>query len=124
MVKVESDEIKSAYHLNALDLLDEIRWFEQVVQTRLKIHYGEDCEVSSIFEIAAPVLLKKESVYAEFIRFYQLSVSERLILILALLPHVCPQVLDIFLSSRQTGSHSLTEFGGLKAVAHSGFIPT
>lgn len=124
MVTVVANEKKSAYYLNALDLLEEIRWFEQVVQTRLKIHYGEDCDVKSIFEIPAPVLLEKESVYAEFIRFYQLSVAERLILILALLPHVCPQALDIFLSNRQTNNHSLTEFGGLKAVAHSGFIPT
>jgi AAA+ superfamily predicted ATPase len=113
-----------AFHLNALDLLDEIKWFEEVIQTRLKIHYAEACEVSSIYEIAAPELSKKESIYAEFVRFYDLTFSERLILMLALLPHVCPQVLDLFLPKTQSKDRANTEFGGLKGAAHSGFLPT
>lgn len=114
----------AAFHSNAVDLLDEITWFEKVVQTRLKIHYGEECELSSIYEVAAPELSEKTSVYAEFISFYQLSFSERLMLMLALLPHICPQILDVFSIKNQTKERTQTEFGGLKGVAHGGFMPT
>jgi len=115
---------KEAYHLNALDLLDEIRWFEEVIQTRLKMHYGEDCKGTSIYDIPAPELSEKESIYAEFVHFYRLSTSERLILLLALLPNICPQVLDVFLANAQTPGQLATQIGGLKGSAHSGFLPT
>ncbi len=115
---------REAYHLNALALLDEISWFETVIQTRLKLHYRQEAEVNSIFEIPAPQLLSEESIYAEFVSFYQLSVSERLILMLALVPHVSPQILDVFLIQNSTTNRGFTEFGGLKGAAHSGFIPT
>jgi len=115
---------QESYYLNALDLLDEIRWFEQVVQTRFKIHFDQGSDVNSIFEVAPPELSEKESIYAEFVRFYQLSFSERLMLMLALAPHINPQVLDVFLIRNAATNRVTTEFGGLKGAAHSGFIPT
>lgn len=123
MVDNRTIQKKEAYHLNALDLLDEINWFENVLQARLKIHVGEDCEYTSIYEIEAPELSDRDSVYTEFIRFYQLTFNERLVLMLALLPHVCPQVLDVFFQKGQA-NRGVTEYGGLKGVAHNGFIPT
>lgn len=113
-----------SHHANALDLLNEIKWFEQVIQTRFKLHYQQDCEVKSIYEIPSPELNDKESIYAEFVRFYQLSFSERLILVLALIVHVSPHILDVFLSQNPQINRSFTEYGGLKGSAHSGFIPT
>ena len=124
MVTNLPDVKKDAFHLNALDLLDEIKWFEVVVQTRYKIHDGEDCEVTSIYDLPAPELAEKESIYAEFVRFYRLSTSERLILLLAILPHICPQVLDLFLVKAQASGQTATQTGGLKGSAHSGFLPT
>ena len=115
---------KDAYYLNALDLLDEINWFGKVLQARLKNHYGEEADVESIYTIAPPELISKESVFTEFIRFYKLSFSERLILILALLPHISPQLLDVFFNKTALKDRGNTEFGGLKGTAHSGFLPT
>jgi len=116
--KVES------HHANALDLLDEIKWFEQVIQARIKLQHGLECEVNSIYEIPAPELTDKESIYAEFVNFYELSYSERLVLILALVLHINPQTLDVFLLQNTSTHHGFTEYGGLKGSAHSGFIPT
>lgn len=113
-----------AYHLNAIDLVKEIEWFEKVLDTRLKLYFGEECSYNHIYEIAVPEDKGQTSVFKEFIRFYNLSFNERLILMMALLPHINPQLLDIFFTRNKASERGYTEFGGLKGTAHSGFLPT
>jgi DNA polymerase III delta prime subunit len=115
---------KDAQYLNALDLLQEMNWFEKVLQTRLKLYFNEECECSSIYDIRPPEVHDYGSVFSEFISFYDLSVTERLILMLAVLPHVCPQLLDVFFTRNLLRDRGNTEFGGIKGTAHSGFLPT
>ena len=43
---------------------------------------------------------------------------------LALMPHVCPQILDIFFVQNKNFDRPYTEFGGWKGLSHSGFLPT
>jgi ATPase family protein associated with various cellular activities (AAA) len=120
-----AEKILSKHHLNATDLLKEIEWFGKVVDTRMKLYLDEECEYASIHEIPAPDHDAAGSVFAEFILFYKLSFSERIVLMLALLPHICPQMLDIFFSrSSSATGRGRTEFGGLKGTAHNGFLPT
>ena len=122
---VNVDTIKNdLQYLNALDLLKEIEWFNEVAEARMKLNEGEETAYENIFQITPPDLKPSESVFAEFITFYQLSFSERIILMLALVPHICPQLLDIFLGRNQYTERGHTEFGGLKGGAHSGFLPT
>lgn len=113
-----------AHYLNAVDLVKEIEWFGKVLDTRLKLHFGEDCQYQDIYEIDAPAYSLQPSVFTEFIRFYQLSFNERLVLMLALLPHINPQMLDVFFARNKSSERGHTEFGGLKGTAHSGFLPT
>jgi len=53
-----------------------------------------------------------------------LNLSERLLLILAMIPHIKPQLLDVLWVQNRTTMRGFTEFGGLKGINHSGFIPT
>ncbi|TKK69877.1 ATP-binding protein [Ilyomonas limi] len=115
---------KELHYLNAVDLLKEIEWFNNVLDTRIKLHLAQECAYTSIYEIACPDYTASESVFAEFINFYQLTFSERIVLMLALAPHVYPQMLDVFFSRNQHTERGYTEFGGLKGAAHSGFLPT
>ena len=112
------------HYLNAIDLIKEIEWFGTVLETRLKLYFEEDCLYKDITEIEAPDTGEQQSVFSEFIRFYKLSFHERLVLMLALLPHVNPQLLDVFFIRNKTSERGHTEFGGLKGTAHSGFLPT
>ncbi len=50
-------------YLNALDLVTEIEWFGKVLDTRLKLHFGEECPYQNIYEIDAPDLNGQESVF-------------------------------------------------------------
>ena len=124
MITTETIPKRELYHQNAIDLLKEIEWFSKVVDTRMKLYLEDKCEYNSIYEIAPPEHPAPASVFAEFIQFYQLSFSERIVLLLALLPHIYPQMLDVFFSHRQGSDRGRTEFGGVKGSAHCGFLPT
>jgi AAA+ superfamily predicted ATPase len=123
---VNTDPIlkKDLQQLNATDLLQEIEWFNTVVETRMKLHFGQECTYQNIYEVTAPDLTEQSSVFAEFINFYKLSFSERIVLMLALLPHIYPQALDAFFSQNTTTNRGHTEFGGVKGSTHGGFLPT
>src|SRR5690606_8811864 len=87
-------------------------------------HFNEESEIKDIFEVKAPEDSIQESVFSEFLHFYQLSFIERLLLMLALIPHIYPQALDMFFHRNSSTERGFTEFGGLKGGAHSGFLPT
>jgi ATPase family associated with various cellular activities (AAA) len=56
--------------------------------------------------------------------FFGLSETEKAILLIALAPHIRPQILDIFPTLRQSQQQPFTEFGGHTGQNHHGFLPT
>lgn len=54
----------------------------------------------------------------------QLTQEELIIFMLALLPHISPHVLDIFLLRNKELDIPYTNIGGWKGVSHIGFLPT
>ncbi|PSL44801.1 ATPase family protein associated with various cellular activities (AAA) [Chitinophaga niastensis] len=124
-------------NLNAKSLALEIGWFASVVNARLRNCFGnENNGLSTDFvvkdngtyitpeEIPAPDFSDDHSVYAEFVSYYKLSREERLLLMLTIIPHVQPHLLDVFFSLNKSISRGYTEFGGIRGSRHSGFIPT
>ncbi|WP_428508474.1 ATP-binding protein [Roseateles sp.] len=53
-----------------------------------------------------------------------LSREERLLLALALVPHLRPAALDLLYMRNQNLERGFTEFGGIKSQNHGGFMPT
>ena len=101
----------------------EIAWFARVVDLRFRIHGGE-IEDADVLALEPPPLDHLAVPYAAAIKAAQLEPSERLVLILAALPHLRPQALDSFLIQNSASGRPFTEFGGAAAGAHSGFRPT
>lgn len=120
---VQQMEISPA-QANAFTLQREMEWFAQVIETRMKLYFGEDCVYTSIFEVPLPGHEGDSSMYAGFLHYYNLHIYERIILLLALCPHVKPELLDVFLSENTHTRRGYTEFGGIRGNQHSGFIPT
>lgn len=108
---------------NAQDLDRELDWLASLLDTRFKLYFGESCEVADVLEIAPPVLTGSSSEYARLVTGYGLTFAERLALILALTPHIRPQLLDLFYTRNQTFDRRFTEFGGV-ARADGGFLPS
>lgn len=109
---------------NAKHLEKELQWFSQVLDVRFKIYFDKDCPVDNIFALEPPGLNGQVSNYSRFLDDFGLNKAERLMLVLALIPHVRPEVLDIFFTQNAHYNRGFTEFGGLQGKKYSGFLPT
>jgi len=111
-------------YLNAKTLLADFEWFQAVVDTRMKLSFNRECEHDSIYKISPPSIEENGSSYADFVAHYNPGFEERIIILLALAPHVAPQLLDVFFVKNNFTDRGFTEFGGLKGSSHAGFLPT
>jgi hypothetical protein len=109
---------------NALDLCRELDWFATVLDGRLKSYLNNGHKNPPAADIAPPDLNGSDSSYARFIRSHELSVAERIVLLLALIPHIRPQLLDALWTRNQRTERGFSEFGGLGGTNHGGFLPT
>jgi ATPase family protein associated with various cellular activities (AAA) len=105
----------------------EIGWFSRLLDLRFRIHAGE--ARGDVLRLCPPPPLplpfaEGEAAYAEAVRDAGLSEAERLILILAILPHLRPQALDPLLIKNHSSERRFTEFGGADGAGRSGFRPT
>ncbi|SEM90317.1 ATP-binding protein [Nitrosomonas marina] len=110
--------------LNAESLEREVKWFKAIVKARFDLYFGRETDIDEIYAISAPDLLSDQSEFAQIIRETGMGFEERLIVILALLPHLQPQALDFFMMNNQDLARGFTEFGGWRGKFHSGFLPT
>ena len=55
---------------------------------------------------------------------HQVAPRVRLIVLLALIPHVRPQLLDVLCTRNEATQRGFAEFGGCTAASHGGFLPT
>ncbi|MCI5221339.1 MAG: hypothetical protein D3924_01310 [Candidatus Electrothrix sp. AR4] len=113
---------------NAATLEWECTWFELVLEASLGLDCAEEGEeeprLQNPYAVTPPDLRNDPSPYARTVRHYELGFAKRLILILALLPHLCPCLLDIFSINNKGIERSFAEFGGLNGVAHGGLLFT
>src|SRR3954464_12901629 len=99
---------------NACDLEQELSWFARVLDARFKLYFGQESVVPDVFAATPPDLRASGSPYATFVQHYQLSFAERTALVLSLVPHIRPQLLDIFFTKNSTFDRKFTEFGGIR----------
>jgi hypothetical protein len=109
---------------NAETIGRELEWFGEVVDTRMKLYFGQECGYAAVGEVVPPEYGRGSGYYADFIRTHRCTAAERLVLMLALAPHIRPQLLDVFCIKNATYDKSFCEFGGLKGITHGGFLPT
>lgn len=110
--------------LNSSSLTKEFTWLNLVIKTRFALYFGQESNYDSIEEIRPPFLNNDSSMYAEICAKYNMGYMERIVLLLALAPHMSPQILDVFYTRNETYGRGFTEFGGVKGHQHSGFLPT
>ncbi len=116
--------MNSEQELNEKTLESELEWFSAVLNARLKIYLKHDTDIQSIYEIHPPDLSSSDCNYAELVKLHGFDFEERIVLILALVPHLRPELLDILWLKNETTGRRFSEFGGIKKANHRGFLPT
>src|ERR1700712_1656119 len=109
-----ADALIANLQQSAQDLERDIDWLANTLEARLKAYFGEPTHSPALPEEGpvAPVLGDSQSSYARFLTRYDISTAERLIIVLALVPHLRPQLLDVLHTRNEITQRSFTEFGG------------
>lgn len=116
--------VTDIFHKNCEVVESELEWFQKVLDTRFRLYFNHDCEYNAIFELAPPDVETVDTPYARLVKHYEMNFQERLVFILALIPHIKPQLLDVFFTRNETSARDFTEFGGRNGHAFRGFLPT
>lgn len=97
-------------------------WFQQVLDTAIRLYFKQESEISSLLEVEPPFSPWWEQMTGR--SHEQISFEEKVVIMLALMPHLYPQALDIFFVNNKNFDRPYTEFGGWKGLSHGGFLPT
>jgi AAA+ superfamily predicted ATPase len=111
----------------AIQAQKEDDWLNKLFNTKSNdaaAETGDTAAPAVSADTQPPGLSDDLSVYAGFVKYYKLNTSERLLLMLALVPYLQPHLLDVFFSPNKKSGRGFTEFGGIKGSRHGGFIPT
>lgn len=109
--------------MNKITVRHYIHWFQQVVSAAFQLYFRQECEVDSIRDIAPPDDASWHDLFGTPAAVHP-TFDEKIIVMLALMPHLHPQGLDLFFVINKNFDRPYTEFGGWKGNAHSGFLPT
>ena len=122
--EILEDNSTTRLEANAKILRKEMEWLKTALDTRINLYFGQPADFQSIWEIEVPNLDDYPSMYSDIVNRFNMSLSDRLIVLLALAPHVAPQLLDCLFVRNESNGQVFTEFGGLKGNVHRGFLPT
>lgn len=115
---------RSKIESNATDIDREISWFREILKTRALLNAREESPYKGVYDVPQPEFNGSGSTFAGFLKTHNLDFEERFLLALALVPHIKPELLDMFLVKNEATQQIYTEFGGKRGKNHNGFLPT
>ena len=100
---------------------EHIDWFEAVLHVTIGVYFQQQgFENASVGQLRFPSSKWLE----EATKHSDITFEERVIVMLALMPHIKPQALDTFFLQNGALDRQFTQFGGWKGLSHGGFLPT
>lgn len=102
-----------------------VLWLDQLINDRMNAYFADqnDPAIWAMDSIGFPEP-DGHSPLEITIRKHELTPAEVLVVVLALIPHLKPQMLDIFFAKNTLFDRGFTEFGGIKSETFGGFVPT
>lgn len=100
---------------------EHIGWLEAVLHVTIGVYFQQQgFENASVGQLRPP----SSKWLDEATKHCDISFEERVIVMLALMPHIKPQALDTFFLQNGALDRQFTQFGGWKGLSHGGFLPT
>ena len=100
---------------------EHIEWFEAVLHVTIGVYFHQQgFENASVGQLRLPSSKWLE----ESTKHNNITFEERVVVMLALMPHIKPQALDTFFLQNGALDRQFTQFGGWKGLSHGGFLPT
>lgn len=110
---------------NALIITEEINWFSNVLDHRIKKLEDNSFETLYFSETLPPDISQKNSAYADLVNNYQLGPAERLLLISSLLPHISPETFTSRIRDKESALKiRYPKLGGYFDATFTNFVPT
>lgn len=109
---------------NILALELELDWLAANIQTIIENYLSAAARPYQDLNLAPSHDLPGDAVLTQLLEKWQLNYAERMALALAIAPHLRPQMLDIFLATSSVTGRNFSEFGGVNAKQHGGFLPS
>ena len=110
--------------INAAFIEQELQWFQELILLRGKITFEQSANNKRIEELPLPSVNEFKCTYTELIKKYNMRMEERLVLLLALIPHIKPSLLDLLHMKNELYDIPFTEFGGIRNENTKGYLPT
>jgi len=106
--------------ISATFIANQLEWFANVIDTRMKLYFDNECTYTSIKELAND---KEEEQYMQLFK-QSFSFEDKVLLWLCLAPVLKPQLLDYFYVKNQDIDSRFSEFGSFKSNQFNGLLPT
>ena len=84
---------------NALHLHADLEWLADVITKRYYAHHEN--KKLDVQKLDAPSHYKEESIYKKVIKKFKFSNAERIVVLLALIPHIAPYFIDDIIAGIQ-----------------------
>ena len=108
---------------NATHLAKDLDWLTAVLESRLSSFVDKKKQIP-FNKMPAPAFRSPVSIYQRFIKSFELTNAERMILLLSLIPYVSPQLVERSLTKFGIDNKQIPDIGGIKGSSHGGLIPT
>ncbi len=99
----------------------EFEWLTAFISFRFEDYFQQNVEA---VKPITPDLTNSDSYYSQVLKEFDFDETVRLLILIALAPHIKPGLLDVFFTKNERLDRVFTEFGGVKGDKFSGFVPT
>lgn len=102
----------------------ELQWLTDVIVARMKIYFNQECQVSDIHQILPAPINDPDSPYAHFLETHNMNFEDRILLMLAWIPYLKPQLFDCFQVKNSDTGLRFSEFGCIENDKDGSIQPT
>jgi DNA polymerase III delta prime subunit len=103
---------------------NEFEWLGSVLKHRLSFLFNGENKWKAVDEFNAPGINGGRNPFYDFVLENKLTHEERLVLVLALVPHILPSYLDDVIMKNLGKTGDFPQLGGIRSQSFRGFLPT